>query len=228
MRTKLIVALDYPTWSEAEALVQKLPEVKIFKVGLELYLASQGQAVSELKKRGKEVFLDLKFHDIPHTVKQAACQAAAQGVLMFNVHAWGGREMMKEAVQAAQAQDTLVLAVTVLTSINEAALQELGLKNIQKTVANLASLAQEIGLDGVVASPQEIALIRKTCDPDFKIVCPGIRPHWAAINDQKRIMTPKEALKLGADYLVIGRPITKAADPRRAALRIIKEMEENE
>ena len=118
--------------------------------------------------------------------------------------------------------------MTVLTSINEAALQELGLKNIQKTVANLASLAQEIGLDGVVASPQEIALIRKTCGPDFKIVCPGIRPHWAAINDQKRIMTPKEALKLGADYLVIGRPITKAADPRRAALRIIKEMEENE
>ena len=147
---------------------------------------------------------------------------------MFNVHAWGGREMMKEAVQAAQAQDTLVLAVTVLTSFNETALQELGLKNIQKTVANLASLAQEIGLDGVVASPQEIALIRKTCGPDFKIVCPGIRPHWAAINDQKRIMTPKEALKLGADYLVIGRPITKAADPRRAALRIIKEMEENE
>ena len=231
----LIVALDYPGWAEAEKLVQLLPEVKFFKVGLELYLTSRGQAVSKLKELGKEVFLDLKFHDIPNTVDRACRQAVEQGAAIFNLHASGGREMMRRGVQAARERAAelgipvpLVIAVTVLTSLDEQSLQEIGLGNVEKTVLNFARLAAEVGMDGVVASPQEVALIRKHCGPDFKIICPGIRPKWAAINDQKRITTPQEAISLGADYLVVGRPITAAADPRQAALRVMEEITAHE
>ncbi|MGI6587426.1 MAG: orotidine-5'-phosphate decarboxylase [Peptococcia bacterium] len=230
---RLIVALDYPCWAEAEKLVQLLPEVKFFKVGLELYLASGGQAVSNLKKLGKEVFLDLKFHDIPNTVGRACRQAVEQGAAIFNLHASGGREMMRRGVQTARERAEelgipvpLVIAVTVLTSLDEQSLQEIGLENVEETVLNFARLAEGVGMDGVVASPKEVALIRKNCGPDFKIICPGIRPKWAATNDQKRITTPREAISLGADYLVVGRPITAADDPRQAALRVMEEIKE--
>ncbi|HHZ16385.1 MAG TPA: orotidine-5'-phosphate decarboxylase [Peptococcaceae bacterium] len=230
---RLIVALDYAGWAEAEQLVQLLPEVEYFKVGLELYLASRGEAVARLREMGKKVFLDLKFHDIPNTVARASAQAVEQGATIFNVHAGGGRRMMEQAAQTAREKTKesgsaapLVIAVTVLTSFDEAGLREVGLEGIEKTVVNYARLAEECGLDGVVASPREISLIRAHCRPDFKIICPGVRPVWAAANDQKRITTPKEAVKLGADYLVVGRPITAAADPREAALKVLDEIEE--
>lgn len=232
-KKKLIVALDFPTWTEAEKMAAALTEVEFFKVGLELYLATSGQAVKRLKEMGKEVFLDLKFHDIPNTVAQAASQAARLGTAIFNVHAGGGREMMLKAAQATREQaeslhikKPLLIAVTVLTSLNEKDLQEMGLKNVRDTVAAWAKLAQEAGLDGVVASPQEIALIRRTCGQDFKIICPGVRPLWAAAGDQKRVMTPGEAIKAGADFLVVGRPITRAENPHEAAQKILYEIAE--
>lgn len=228
---KLIVALDFSTWAEAEKMVNQVPEVSFYKVGLELYLASRGEAVARLREMGKEVFLDLKFHDIPNTVAQASRQAVAQGATIFDVHAAGGREMMKKAAQAAQEQaeilqvkKPLLLAITVLTSMDEKDLQELGLKDIGQTVKSWAKLSQEAGLDGVVASPHEIGLIRETCGPDFKILCPGVRPSWAEAGDQKRILTPRQAVELGADYIVVGRPITQAKDPRAAALRVLEEL----
>jgi orotidine-5'-phosphate decarboxylase len=231
---RLIVALDYPAWIDAEQLVRLLPEVEYFKVGLELYLASRGEAVARLRELGKKVFLDLKFHDIPNTVAQASVQAVAQGAAIFNVHASGGRKMMEQAVQATRAKAAelgmaapLVIAVTVLTSFDEAGIQELGLaQGIEKSVENFARLAEKAGMDGVVASPREIGLIRASCRPDFKIICPGVRPAWAAVNDQKRITTPGEAIRQGADYLVVGRPITAAANPREAANKVLEEIKE--
>lgn len=229
---KMIVALDYASWPEAEELVKALPNVRFFKVGLELYLGSSGLAVPKLKEMGKEVFLDLKFHDIPHTVAQAARRAVSQGVSIFNLHAAGGREMMVKAAQATceqadilKVKKPLLLAVTVLTSLNEQDLSEIGLGRVAETVATWAGMAQKAGLDGVVASPWEIKMIRETCGPDFTIICPGVRPVWSASGDQKRILTPGEAISQGADYLVIGRPITRSGDPPEAAAKILHEIE---
>lgn len=229
----LIVALDFPTWPEAERIVEMLPEARYFKVGLELYLTSGGAAVEYLRKMGKEVFVDLKFHDIPNTVAQACRQVVSQGAFMFNVHASGGREMMRQAAAAVREEALLrggrrplLLAVTVLTSMNNADLEEIGLHDVKDTVGRMAGLAREAGLDGVVASPWEIRLIRERCGPDFRIICPGVRPDWSEAGDQKRIKTPREAIREGADFLVVGRPVTKAANPREAALRIIAEIEE--
>jgi len=234
IQDRLIVALDFSTWDEALAIVKMLPAVSFFKVGLELYLASRGEAVQQLRQLGKEVFLDLKFHDIPNTVRQASQQAVRQGAAIFNYHASGGSNMMRQGAEAARlyAQENrlrlpLIIAVTVLTSINEYDLVEIGwLEKPDTIVARWAKMAQDAGLDGVVASPWEIELIRQVCGPEFKIVCPGVRPAWAESNDQKRFMTPKEAMARGADYLVIGRPITRAADPQGAAQRICQEMSE--
>jgi len=231
---RLIVALDFPTWAEAEDLVLRLGGgVKYYKVGLELYLASRGAAVEELRRLGKEVFLDLKFHDIPNTVAQACRQAVDHGAAIFNVHAAGGREMLEQGTRATTEQAKirgitrpLLIAVTVLTSMNQNDLQEIGLVGVKETVARFAGLAQAAGLDGVVASPQEIAIIRAVCGSYFKIVCPGVRPEWAAKGDQKRVMTPKEAIEAGADYLVVGRPITQARDPQEAAALVRQEIEE--
>lgn len=228
---KLIVALDYSRWEDAEKLITKLPEVDVFKVGLELYLASRGEAVENVKRLGKKVFLDLKFHDIPNTVSQASRQAVKQGAAMFTIHTAGGRTMLSEAVKAARQEaqqagsECKVLGITMLTSLNEMDLKEIGLPPLEQSVKNLALLAREAGLDGVVASPREIRLIREACGPQLLLVCPGVRPAWAATGDQKRVLTPGEAAALGANYLVVGRPITAAADPREAALRILEEME---
>lgn len=230
---RLIVALDFPFWEPAEKLVGALPEVNHFKVGLELYLASRGQAVTRLKQLGKEVFLDLKFHDIPHTVAHACKQAVAEGASIFNVHAAGGRQMMRQAAGAVKEEaarlkvkEPLLLAVTILTSLDDQDLMEIGLPAASEAVGQLALLAKESGLGGVVASPREISLIRSFCGPDFKIVCPGVRPLWADPGDQKRVLTPQEAIKAGADYLVIGRPVTRAENPQEAATRIILEIKE--
>lgn len=236
MRERIIVALDVENEHEALALADQLRDYAgAFKVGLQLYGRAGPPIVRSLTEDGHKVFLDLKFHDIPNTVDRACRQAVEQGAAIFNLHASGGREMMRRGVQAARERAAelgipvpLVIAVTVLTSLDEQSLQEIGLGNVEKTVLNFARLAAEVGMDGVVASPQEVALIRKHCGPDFKIICPGIRPKWAATNDQKRITTPQEAISLGADYLVVGRPITAAADPRQAALRVMEEITAHE
>ncbi len=231
-KEKLIVALDFPLWEDAEGLIKKLPEVTCFKVGLELYLSTGGAAIKNLRQMGKEVFLDLKFHDIPNTVEQASRKAAEVGALIFNVHASGGAEMMRQSRQAVEKEvgrlgvrQPLIFAVTILTSLDDSDLKQIGFQGTQDSVLRLAQLAQKSGMDGVVASPQEIEMIRKACGSSFKILCPGVRPHWAAVGDQKRVMTPFEAIKAGADYLVIGRPISKAKSPREAALKVIEEME---
>lgn len=223
-KNKIIVALDVNNIDDARALVRDLnPYVGAFKVGLEIMNACGApQVVSALKEEGAEkIFFDAKFKDIPNTVAGAVRAATSLGVWMFNVHALGGRKMMEETLKASKETASglsidkpIILAVTILTSFNPMQLSELGLKvnsdkDLQDEVLRLALLAKEAGLDGVVASPQEISLIREACGPDFKIVTPGVRPVWATKCDQQRVMTPKDAINAGADYLVIGRPITK-------------------
>ncbi len=232
---KLIVALDVSNLNDAEKLVKTLlPAVKIFKIGKELFTAEGPRAVEMVHSRGGKVFLDLKFHDIPSTVA-GACEAAVRhGVFMMNVHALGGREMLQAAVgatrrlpagEAGVARTTIVLGVTVLTSLSQNDLDEIGIsKKLEDEVRDLAKLAKECGLNGVVASPREIEIIRKTCGKDFLIVTPGVRPAWASAGDQQRVMTPKEAVDKGASYIVVGRPITQAEDPKEAAERILNEM----
>jgi len=223
---KLIVALDFDSKHKALQSVDRLgSDVKIFKVGLELFSVCGPDIVAEVKKRGCEVFLDLKFHDIPNTVEKAAHAVAGLGAFMFNVHALGGIEMMKRAKGAA-GDKAKVIAVTILTSADENALKKCGINvNIEDEVMNLAAMAKEAGLDGVVASAKEATRIRKELGKDFLIVAPGIRPASTALDDQKRVATPREAIDAGADYIVVGRPITGAPDPAQAARDIIKEIE---
>ncbi|NLZ93644.1 MAG: orotidine-5'-phosphate decarboxylase [Firmicutes bacterium] len=230
MKEKVIAALDVETEEQALSLTKKLKDyVGAFKVGLQLYNNVGPGIVKKIADQGCKVFLDLKFHDIPNTVAGAAEAVVGLGAFMFNVHAAGGKKMMQEAVKAAQRKAAqlgiakpLIIGVTVLTSMTEAELQqEIGIqKTLPEQVAALALSAKEAGLDGVVASAQEIPWIREVCGTDFLIVTPGIRPTWAASDDQARIVTPQQALDLGADYLVIGRPLTAAADPREAAQRL--------
>ena len=230
---KLIVALDVPRLDEAEKLVKTLsPVVKTFKVGKELFTSAGPQAVEMVRRHGGRVFLDLKFHDIPNTVG-SACEAAVRlGVFMLNVHAFGGKSMMFRAVQSAhqaaqESQQTppLVLGVTVLTSMTDRDLKEVGVHQlVSHQVETLAVLAKECGLDGVVASGQEISLIRRAVSGPFLIVTPGVRPIWAAHGDQKRVMTPQEAIDEGADFIVVGRPITQDPEPRKSAEKILKEI----
>lgn len=233
MHERLIVALDYPDWQEAEALVKKLPEARHFKVGLELYLASSGSAVSRLKELGKEVFLDLKFHDIPQTVAGAVAQAARSGADMMNVHASGGTAMLEAAVRARDlAQEagkrTRLIAVTILTSLDNNDIRTVGYSDNSATDAavRLAGLAEKTGLDGVVCSPHEISRMRQAYGSDFVLVTPGVRPSWSEKGDQKRVFTPSDAIRDGADYIVVGRPITKAEVPAEAYASIISEMED--
>jgi orotidine-5'-phosphate decarboxylase len=232
-KERLIVALDVSERQKALDLVALLHDhCGMFKVGLEPFCNYGPGLVEEIQQLGGKVFLDLKFHDIPRTVAQAGRAAARLGVAMFNVHIAGGREMLRAVVQEVQAealeQMPKLLGVTVLTSLGADELQgELGInKQPLEQVIFWAELAKECGLSGVVASPQEIAAIRERCGRDFLIVTPGIRPLWAAPGDQKRISTPYQAIRAGADYIVVGRPILQAEDPRQAAQQIIREMED--
>lgn len=221
---KIIVALDYPDAAAANQLVAKLdPAMCRLKVGKELFTAEGPNFVRSLVDQGYGVFLDLKFHDIPNTTAKA-CEAAAKlGVWMLNVHASGGRAMMQAAREALDKAATppLLIAVTVLTSMDEPALHEVGVNGrLEDQVLRLAGLTQECGLDGVVCSAQEAPALRSKLGPDFRLVTPGIRPADSSKDDQSRIVTPSDALRRGSSYLVIGRPITQAADPLAALQRI--------
>ena len=225
---KIIIALDYPEARPALILVDKLqPSLCRLKVGKELFTAAGPSLLEQLMKRGFEIFLDLKFHDIPNTTAQACKAAAGLGVWMVNVHAMGGRKMLDAAREAIanNARRPRLIAVTLLTSMAQDDLDDLGITATPADmVLHLATLARDCGLDGVVCSAQEAALLRKQFGRDFCLVTPGIRPAQASLDDQSRVMTPLEALHAGASYLVIGRPITQAADPLRALLEINKEI----
>lgn len=231
---KLIVALDVSARDTALELVEKLAiYIDIFKVGLELYCNAGPSIIDDINSRGKKVFLDLKFHDIPNTVSRAGVAAARRGVFMFNVHASGGYEMMKkcrdEVVDICLKESRprpWILGVTVLTSISKEVLrEEIGIKHSLNThVRHLAGLALKAELDGVVASAHEASIIRGHCGEEFMIVTPGIRPSWASADDQKRTMTPKQALRKGADYLVMGRSLLNQSDPLKAIESIQNEI----
>jgi orotidine-5'-phosphate decarboxylase len=229
---QLLVALDVDTAAEARALANALRgAVGGFKIGSRLFTRLGPSIVEELTERGDRVFLDLKFHDIPNTVAGAVAAAARLGAWMINVHASGGAEMMRAASAAADRESAdashprpLLIAVTMLTSLTDASLRDVGFSgNTADQVERLAALAQTAGLDGVVASPQEIGIIRKRCGPSFVIVTPGIRGPDDARGDQQRTLSAGEALAAGATYLVVGRPIIAAPDPRGAAERIAAE-----
>jgi orotidine-5'-phosphate decarboxylase len=229
---QLLVALDVDTVAEARAMANRLRgAVGGFKIGSRLFTSEGPALVDELASRGDRVFLDLKFHDIPHTVAGAIAAATRLGVWMVNVHASGGSAMMRAARAAADEEAArrsqpapLVIAVTMLTSLDQAGLAEIGLSaSVEAQVERLAALAEAAGLDGVVASPREIAIIRKACGAAFNIVTPGIRGADDAKGDQSRTLSAAEALAAGASYLVVGRPIIAAADPRAAAERIAAE-----
>lgn len=225
---KIVVALDYARPQDALALVNQLdPALCRVKVGKELFTAAGPQLVESLVTLGFGVFLDLKFHDIPTTVGKA-CEAASRlGVWMLNVHASGGKDMMQAAREGVErsGQQPLLIAVTVLTSMNQTSLQQIGVNDpLQDQVLRLAKLTQASGLDGVVCSAQEASLLRKVLGDTFCLVTPGIRPVTASLDDQSRVVTPTDAIQMGASYLVIGRPITKATDPLAALAAIQQEL----
>ncbi|BBA69960.1 orotidine-5'-phosphate decarboxylase [Geobacter sulfurreducens] len=230
-REKIIFALDSNEFAHVQYWAETLSDrVGMFKVGKQLFTACGPATVRMIQKFGGEVFLDLKFHDIPNTVAMASLEAARLGVKLFNLHALGGYEMMARTVEALDkefkgGERAKVLAVTILTSSTEETLRQVGIElPVEEMVVRLATLARKAGIDGVVASPREIPLIREACGPDFLIVTPGVRPAFAALNDQKRVMTPAEAVRAGGDYLVIGRPIGDAPDPAGAAEMILDEI----
>jgi orotidine-5'-phosphate decarboxylase len=241
-RQKLILALDFPSLEPALELAQSLTSVVgIFKINIHLFTAAGPAAVARLHQLGPEIFLDLKFHDIPNTVKGAVNSAVAlPGVRLLDVHALGGLEMMRAAAKARDEASTSrspvlkLLAITVLTSMDNTALRSVGVAGpASRRVVQLARLAKKAGMDGVVASPQEVRAIRRACGKDFLIVVPGIRPLVGGgasgkrkhrSDDQARVATPAEAIRAGADYLVIGRPITGAPDPEAAARAILEEI----
>ncbi|MDJ0735371.1 MAG: orotidine-5'-phosphate decarboxylase [Nostocaceae cyanobacterium] len=230
---RIIVPLDVPDGERAIALVEKLPQVSFFKVGLELFTSSGPSILEELKNRNKRIFLDLKFHDIPNTVAGACRAAARYGVDLLTIHATNGTDALKAATEAvrdgaAQAgvKPPQLIAITLLTSISARQLA-FDLKvplELPEYALQMALMAKESGLDGAVCSPQEVGQLRDVCGDDFLLVCPGVRPNWAEKGDQKRALTPSQALKAGANYLVIGRPITAAAEPEVAWKRICEEL----
>jgi len=235
-KDRIVLALDVDTPAEALNLARNLSgHVGVFKIGMQLFNSAGPDIVYRVHDLGGSVFLDLKLHDIPNTVAAAGKVLTRLNCKMFNVHAAGGREMMSKVAEDSREealklgiQPPLILAVTVLTSISDKELaQEMMVPNlkVEELVVRWALMAQESGLGGVVCSPREIVPIRQACGKDFKIVTPGIRPLWSEANDQKRITTPRDALQMGADYMVIGRPIVKDADPCAAAQRIIDELE---
>jgi orotidine-5'-phosphate decarboxylase len=220
---RVLVALDYPSAEPALEFARRVrPDLCRLKVGKELFVTAGPQFVEQLIAMGYDVFLDLKFHDIPNTVAQACKAAAKLGVWMVNVHASGGRRMMETAAEALakEAHRPLLIGVTVLTSLGADELAEMGLPEPAVQVERLARLAQSSGLDGVVCSAQESSLLKAACGKDFKLITPGIRPADASLDDQTRVMTPAAAMAAGSDYLVIGRPITQSADPVATLLSI--------
>lgn len=245
---KLIVALDVDTKEKALNIVKKLKDsVKIFKIGSELFTSCGPSIVEEVKKSGAKIFLDLKLHDIPTTVAKTAVSLTRLGVDIMNVHALGGLEMMKkcaeivrEEAKKLKIEPPKVIAVTVLTSMDENNLKKIGVSdNMETQVLRLAKLSKDAGLDGVVASPSEVKSIRKNLGKDFLIVTPGVRPSWADKNgpsknsgpilgltqdDQKRVATPREAIDNGADFIVVGRPVIEAPDPVEAVKKILEEI----
>jgi orotidine-5'-phosphate decarboxylase len=230
-RKKIIFALDVESMAAAERWGDIIaPHVGMFKIGKQLFTACGPAIVKAIIERGGEVFLDLKYHDIPNTVAMASLEAARLGVRLFNLHAIGGYEMMARSVEALKREfpdgnRPKVLAVTILTSSNEETLRGVGIDiPVPEMVVKLATLAKKAGIDGVVASPLEISMIRAACGADFLVVTPGVRPAFASTDDQKRVMTPAEAVRAGADYLVIGRPISAAQCPVRAVESIIEEI----
>jgi len=222
---RLIVALDVPTAEDALRLVDRLAgRVGLFKVGSQLFTAAGPEVVRAIVARNQKVFLDLKYHDIPNTVGAAVKSAAGLGVSLLTLHGLGGRAML-EAAARARAGGVRLLAVTVLTSHDEASLADIGLaRPLSDSVRRLARLARDAGIDGVVASPHEVGLIREACGKGFLIVIPGIRPAGAQAGDQARLATPAAALSAGADYLVVGRPVTEAPDPAAAVAAIVQDM----
>ncbi|WP_026082512.1 orotidine-5'-phosphate decarboxylase [Mastigocladopsis repens] len=232
-KERIIVPLDVPDEQAAIALVERLEPVTFWKVGLELFTSTGPKILEVLQSRQKRIFLDLKFHDIPNTVA-AACRAAARyGVDLLTIHATSGKDALKAATEAALAGATdagvkppKLIAITLLTSLSSRQLA-FDLKiplELPEYALQMALLAQEMGLNGAVCSPQEVAQLRQTCGDDFLLICPGVRPTWAQAGDQARSLTPAQAFKAGADYLVIGRPITASADPELAWKRICEEL----
>jgi orotidine-5'-phosphate decarboxylase len=234
VKQRLIFALDVASLEEVKEYVSLLVnDVGVFKVGKQLFLHAGPQVIHLIHKKGGQVFLDLKFHDIPRTVAKAGVEAARLGVMMFNVHASGSLEMMhytraevSKTCRAEHLRRPKILAVTVLTSLNTEDLKRTGVyAGVENQVVRLAKLAKEAGMDGVVASPLEIVRIRRACERNFLIVVPGVRPPGETWDDQKRVLTPEDAVRNGADYLVVGKPIRDATDPREAARQICAEME---
>jgi orotidine-5'-phosphate decarboxylase len=223
---EIIVALDVGTKKEALALVDQLrDQISFFKIGLQLYTAEGPEIVRVVRASGAQVFLDLKLHDIPNTVARAIESASELGIQMLTIHLSGGSEMIRAAVKA-RSNDLLLLGVTILTSVDDKTLGEIGISDkIDNHVLRLANLGVKNGLNGIVASPREIQVLRVEFGNKIKIVVPGIRPSWSQAGDQKRVMTPRQALDAGADYLVIGRPITEHANPREAVEEILAELD---
>ena len=226
-KDKIIVPLDVPAKSAARELIKAIGgKVGFFKVGDQLFIAAGPAIVEEIQASGARVFLDLKFHDIPNTVRRAVESACALGVEMLTIHLSGGREMCEAAVVGRGISKILILGVTVLTSLSDEALAEVGFRtSVQDEVLLLADLAKHVGITGLVASPQELVALRERFGSLFTMVIPGIRPTWSEAGDQKRTLTPRQAVDAGADYLVIGRPITASPDPQSAVQRIIDELE---
>src|SRR4051812_45039244 len=227
-RDRLIVALDVPSTAEAQKLVRSIGDnAAIYKIGKQLFTSEGPSLVRDLVSSGRKVFLDLKYHDIPHTVASAVRSAADLNVHMLTVHASGGSKMLRAAAEAAaqSANKPLVLAVTVLTSMADEDLHEIGIAgSAQEQVLKLAKLAQKAGVGGLVASPSELKALRQTLGLELKIVTPGVRPLGSDKGDQARVATPADAIANGADYIVVGRPITAAPDPAKAAAAILAEI----
>jgi orotidine-5'-phosphate decarboxylase len=229
---RIIVPLDVPTEAAALELIDRLPDVTFWKVGLELFVATGASLLDTLKQKDKKIFLDLKFHDIPNTVAGACAAAARYGVDLLTIHAVNGAIGLQRAQEASQAAAAIagvappnIIAVTLLTSISETILaQELHSKiGVPDYTIAMAKLAQNNGLSGIVCSPQEARSLRSACGEDFLLICPGVRPVGSDQDDQQRTMTPKDAFSAGASYLVIGRPITAAADPAAAFAQIVRD-----
>lgn len=227
-KSPIIVALDLDGIDETNKILDNLTGLPItVKVGMKLYTAYGPKLIENIQKRDLNIFLDLKYHDIPNTVREATKEAARLGVNMLTIHASGGKDMIEAAKNGVSGSKNppSILAVTVLTSMDKADLESVGVnKSLDTQVLDLAKLAINSGADGIVCSPQEVKLLKSTIKKDFLAITPGIRPAWSVANDQKRITTPMDAIHNGSDYLVIGRPIYKAEDPKESTIKIFKEI----